>query len=413
VNIPESDSKVTLNILLTVPNFQGILFSMIERRQELNTIEKLLKRNPVVGIIGARQVGKTTLAQQFASRSSAATTYYDLENPEDEARLADPMLVLKQHKGLIVIDEIQRHPGIFPVLRVLADRKRTPARFLILGSASPELMQKSSETLAGRVAYHHLSGFGLDEVDIREHINLWLRGGFPRSFLAESHRESHEWRRNFIRTFLERDLPQLGITIRSSTLQRFWTMLAHYHGQVWNASEFARSFAVADTTVRNYLDILSAALVVCQLQPWHENISKRQVKSPKVYLSDTGILHALLNLRTLRDVEGHPKLGASWEGFAIEQIIRCLQVYPEECFFWATYSGAELDLLIVRGRKKLGFEVKRSSSPRVTPSMQHAVEDLKLNRLDVIHAGDETFPMKEKIRAVAMRHLLKDLSPVD
>jgi predicted AAA+ superfamily ATPase len=275
------------------------------------------------------------------------------------------------------------------------------------------LMQKSSETLAGRVAYHHLSGFGIDEVDISEHVNLWLRGGFPRSFLAKSHKESHEWRRNFIRTFLERDLPQLGITIRSSTLHRFWTMLAHYHAQVWNASEFARSFAVADTTVRNYLDILSAALVVRQLQPWHENISKRQVKSPKVYLSDTGMLHALLNLRTLRDVEGHPKLGASWESFVIEQIIRRLQVYPEECFFWATYSGAELDLLIVRGREKLGFEVKRSSSPRVTPSMQHAVEDLSLNRLDVIHAGDETFPMREKIRAVALRHILKELSPLD
>jgi len=385
---------------------------MIERRQELDTIKKLLKRNPVVGIIGPRQVGKTTLAQEFSSQTRTVAVYYDLENPEDEARLADPMLVLKQHKGLVIIDEIQRHPDIFPVLRVLVDRKRTPTRFLILGSASPELMQKSSETLAGRVAYHHLSGFSLDEVDIKEHTNLWLRGGFPRSFLAKSHKESHEWRRNFMRTFLERDLPQLGISIRSTTLQRFWTMLAHYHAQVWNSSEFARSFAVADTTVRNYLDVLSAALVVRQLPPWHENISKRQVKSPKVYLSDTGILHALLNLRTLRDVEGHPKLGASWESFVIEQVIRRLQVHSEECFFWATYSGAELDLLIVRGRIKIGFEVKRTSSPRVTPSMQHAIKDLKLNRLDVIHAGNETFPMKEKIRAVAMRNILKDLSPL-
>lgn len=385
---------------------------MIERRKELDTIQKLLKGYPVVGIIGARQVGKTTLSQQHSTRSRAAVSYYDLENPEDEARLTDPMLVLKRHKGLVVIDEIQRHPEIFPVLRVLADRPRTPARFLILGSASPELMQKSSETLAGRVAYHHLSGFGLDEVSIEKHTNLWLRGGFPRSFLAKNHVESHEWRRYFIRTFLERDLPQLGISIRSSTLRRFWTMLAHYHAQVWNSSEFARSFAVADTTVRNYLDILTAALVVRQLQPWHENISKRQVKSPKVYLSDTGILHTLLNLRTLRDVEGHPKLGASWEGYVIEQIIRQLRVYAEECFFWATYAGAELDLLIVRGRKKLGFEVKRSSSPKVTPSMRHAVEDLKLNRLDVIHAGDETFPMTKKIRAVALRNILKDLDPL-
>jgi predicted AAA+ superfamily ATPase len=273
-------------------------------------------------------------------------------------------------------------------------------------------MQKSSETLAGRVAYHHLNGFSLDEVKIKEHNNLWLRGGFPRSFLAKSHKESHEWRRNFIRTFLERDQLQLGISIRSTTMQRFWTMLAHYHAQVWNASEFARSFAVADTTVRNYLDILTAALVVRQLHPWHENISKRQVKSPKVYLSDTGILHALMNLRTLRDVEGHPKLGASWESFVIEQIIRRLGVHSEECFFWATYSGAELDLLVVRGRHKIGFEVKRTSSPRVTPSMQHAVANLKLNRLDVIHAGNETFPMKDKIRAVALQNILKDLHPL-
>jgi predicted AAA+ superfamily ATPase len=325
---------------------------MIERRQELDSIGKLLKRNPVVGIIGARQVGKTTLAQQFAAQTDASVFYYDLENPEDEARLADPMLVLKQHNGLVVIDEIQRHPDIFPVLRVLADRPRASARFLTLGSASPQLMQKSSETLSGRAAYHHLNGFGLDEVGIEKHTDLWLRGGFPRSFLARSHKESHEWRRDFVRTFLERDLPQLGISIRSATLQRCWTMLAHYHAQVWNASEFGRSSAVADTTLRNYLDILTAALVVRQLLPWHENISKRQVKSPKVYLSDTGILHSLMNLRTLRDIEGHPELGASWESFVIEQIIRRLEVRSGECFFWATYSGAELDLLIVRAQKK-------------------------------------------------------------
>jgi predicted AAA+ superfamily ATPase len=322
------------------------------------------------------------------------------------------MLVLKPHKGLVVIDEIQRMPDIFPILRVLADRPRSPAQFLIIGSASPDLMQKSSETLAGRIAYHHLNGFSLDEVTIEKHTDLWLRGGFPRSFLARNHKESHEWRRNFISTFLERDLPQLGISIRSSTLRRFWTMLAHYHGQVWNASEFGRSFAVADTTVRNYLDILTAALVLRQLLPWHENISKRQVKSPKIYLSDTGILHSLLNVRTLRDVEGHPKLGASWESFVIEQIIRRLQVHPEECFFWATYSGAELDLLVVRGRKKIGFEVKRTSSPRITPSMRRALEDLKLHRLEVVHAGEETFPLGNKIRAVALRNLLADLNPL-
>jgi predicted AAA+ superfamily ATPase len=385
---------------------------MINRRHELDTIGELLNQNPVVGVIGARQVGKTTLAQRFAAQINNSVFYYDLENPEDEARLTDPMLVLKPHKGLVVIDEIQRMPDIFPILRVLADRPRSPAQFLIIGSASPDLMQKSSETLAGRIAYHHLNGFSLDEVTIEKHTDLWLRGGFPRSFLARNHKESHEWRRNFISTFLERDLPQLGISIRSSTLRRFWTMLAHYHGQVWNASEFGRSFAVADTTVRNYLDILTAALVLRQLLPWHENISKRQVKSPKIYLSDTGILHSLLNVRTLRDVEGHPKLGASWESFVIEQIIRRLQVHPEECFFWATYSGAELDLLVVRGRKKIGFEVKRTSSPRITPSMRRALEDLKLHRLEVVHAGEETFPLGNKIRAVALRNLLADLNPL-
>ena len=263
--------------------------------------------------------------------------YYDLENPEDIARLADPMLALKGHEGLVVIDEIQRVPEIFPVLRVLVDRPGSSAHFLILGSASPELLRNSAETLAGRVSYHELKGFGLDEVGIENNVELWLRGGFPRSYLSAGHAASHKWRRDFISTFLERDLPQLGINIRSTTMRRFWNMLSHYHGQTWNASEFGRSFGVADTTVRNYLDVLTAALVVRQLQPWHENISKRQVKSPKVYLSDSGILHALLNLRTLRDLEGHPKLGASWEGFVIDQVIRCLRVDAEECYFWALF----------------------------------------------------------------------------
>jgi predicted AAA+ superfamily ATPase len=385
---------------------------MIERNQELDDVKRLLKRNPVVGIVGARQVGKTTLAQQLAKQAHAAVSYYDLENPEDLARLADPMLVLKRHKGLVIIDEIQRLPEIFPILRVLADRSKTPARFLILGSASPELLQSSSETLAGRVSYHQLNGFSLDEVGIEKSTDLWLRGGFPRSYLASTHAASHKWRRDFIRTFLERDLPQLGITVRSTTMQRFWNMLAHYHGQVWNASEFGRSFGVADTTVRNYLEVLTASLVVRQLQPWYENISKRQVKSPKVYLRDSGILHTLMNLRTLRDVEGHPKLGASWEGFVIDQITRRLRADAEECFFWATHAGAELDLLVVRGNNRIGFEIKRTSSPRITPSMRHALKDLKLKRLDVIHAGDDTFPMAANIRAVALKNILTDIRPM-
>jgi predicted AAA+ superfamily ATPase len=385
---------------------------MIERAREVDTVRKLLRRHPVVGIIGARQVGKTTLARALSARDGGPSFYYDLENPEDLARLADPMLVLKPLQGLVIIDEIQKQPDLYRVLRVLADRPGSPARFLLLGSASPELIRLSSETLAGRIFYHELGGFFLDEVGLENTLQLWLRGGFPRSFLARSLAESDEWRRGFIRTFLERDLPQLGITLRSTTMHRFWTMLSHYHGQTWNASEFARSFGVADTTVRNYLDVLTSALVVRQLQPWHENISKRQVKAPKVYLADSGLLHTLLNLKTLRDLEGHPKVGASWEGFAMAQVIRSLRARREECYFWATHGGAELDLLVIRGLKRRGFEFKRTSSPKVTPSMRSALSDLHLQSLDIIHAGEATFPLDKKIRAVALTRLLEDIRPL-
>lgn len=385
---------------------------MVERKQEIKRLKKLLRSNPVVGIIGARQVGKTTLSRLLVAGSKRPVSYYDLENPEDLARLSDPMLALKGLKGLVVIDEIQRYPDLFAVLRVLVDRPKLPARFLILGSASPGLLRQSAETLAGRIIYHQLNGFSFDEVGVEQHMRLWLRGRFPRSFLARSHAESEEWRRGFIQTFLERDLPQLGITVRSTTLRRFWMMLAHYHGQIWNASEFGRSFGVADTTVRNYLDLLSSALVVRQLLPWHENISKRQVKAPKVYLADTGILHTLLNLRTLKDLEGHPKIGASWESFVLEQVVRRLGAHNEECFFWATHAGAELDLVVVRGRKRLGFEIKRTSSPQITKSMRNALSDLKLSHLDIIHAGDHTFPLSRQVRAVSFSSLLNDLKPL-
>jgi len=385
---------------------------MIERPREIKTLRELLARNPVVGIIGARQVGKTTLARLFVSQIHGPIHYFDLENPEDEARLSDPMLVLKELTGLVVIDEIQRLPGLFPVLRVLVDRQRSPARFLVLGSASPELLRQGSETLAGRIIYHELKGFGLDEVGIVNQHRLWLRGGFPRSYLSRTNAASQEWRGGFIRTFLERDLPQLGINIRATTLRRFWTMLAHYHGQIWNSSEFARSFGVADTTVRNYLDVLASALVITELQAWHENIGKRQIKSPKIYLSDSGILHTLLNITHQQDLERHPKLGASWEGFVIGQVIRQLGAKPDECYFWGTHAGGELDLLIVRGRVRLGFEIKRTGSPRLTPSMRNAWHDLKLKSLDVIHAGGHTFPMADGIRAVAFSNLLKELKPM-
>jgi len=385
---------------------------MIKRLTELKKLEKLLKRYPVSVIIGARQVGKTTLARDLIKFLNRPAHYFDLEVPEDRARLADPMLALKELKGLVVIDEVQRLPDLFPVLRVLADRPRLPCRFLILGSASPELLRQSSDTLAGRVFYHTLNGFMIDEIESEKYRNLWLRGGFPRSFLARTHKESHEWRRSFIQTFLERDIPQLGINIRSTTLDRFWRMLAHYHGQIWNSSEFGRSFGVADTTVRNYLDLLTSALVVYQLKPWHENIAKRQVKAPKIYITDSGLLHSLLNLIDFKDIESHPKVGASWEGFVLHQIIRLLGAQTNECFFWATHAGAELDLLVIRGRQRLGFEIKRTSSPQITPSMRSALGDLKLNRLDIIYPGEKTFSLGQKIRAVAFDNILSDVKPL-
>jgi predicted AAA+ superfamily ATPase len=385
---------------------------VVERESEVRAVRGLLQRHRVVGIVGARQVGKTTLARMVVQRSRRAATIFDLEHPEDLARLQDPMLALRGLRGLVVIDEVQRLPDLFQVLRVLVDRSRNPARFLVLGSASPELLKQGSETLAGRIIYHELGGFWLQELGTEKHRRLWLRGGLPRSYLARSLRDSHEWRRGFVRTFLERDLPQLGVNISAATMRRFWTMLAHYHGQTWNASEFARSFGVADTTIRGYLDRLAAALVVQQLHPWHENISKRQVRAPKVYVADSGLLHVLLNLRTQADVEGHPKVGASWEGFVIEQIRRRLRAERDECFFWGTHAGAELDLVVIRGRTRLGFEIKRTTTPRVTPSMRHALRDLKLRRLDVVHAGETSFPLAERIRALSLSHLLTDLEPI-
>ena len=372
----------------------------------------MLRRSPVVAILGARQVGKTTLARMVAEGQRGPVTFLDLEDPADVARLAEPVLALGGLRGLVVLDEVQRLPEIFRALRVLADRPRRPARFLVLGSASPDLLRQSSESLAGRLAFHELGGFSLEEVGAEKLARLWLRGGFPRSFLARSEKVSGDWRRDFVRTFLQRDLPQLGITIPSETLGRFWSMLAHYHGQVWNASEFARSFGVADTTVRRYLDTLAATFVLRILPPWRENVGKRQVKSPKVYVADSGILHTLLGVGEGRDLERHPKLGASWEGFGIEQVVACLRARREECFFWSTYAGAELDLLVIRGRHRLGFEIKRTAAPSLTPSMRAAMKDLGLDRLDVIHAGAETFPLAPRVRAVSLSRLLTDLLPL-
>ncbi|MFC1657073.1 ATP-binding protein [Candidatus Moduliflexota bacterium] len=385
---------------------------MIKRSKELEALRRLTSRHPVVAILGARQVGKTTLARAHAKTLKGEVTFFDLEDPGDLARLADPMLALSGLRGLVVIDEIQRAPDLFTVLRVLVDRPRSPVRFLVLGSASPELLRQRSETLAGRIAYHSLAGFSLDETGFDSWQRLWLRGGFPRSYLARSHAASDEWRREFIQTFLERDLPQLGISIRSTVLRRFWNMLAHYHGQLWNSSELARAFGVADTTVRHYLDLLCSALVVQQLPPWHENISKRQVKAPKVYIADSGLLHSLLGLATFPELERHPKVGASWEGFVLNEVIRRLGARRQECFFWATHGGAELDLFVLRGSTRLGVEIKRTSSPQFTPSMRSALADLSLGKLLVIHAGQNSFPLARKVRAVAFGELFDEVKPL-
>ncbi len=387
--------------------------SMINRHHHQKIIERLLSRNPVVAILGARQVGKTTLARRFVEQLKRPVTVFDLERGRDLARLEDPELALGDLKGFVVLDEIQRRPELFPALRVLADRPRTPARFLVLGSASPELLRQSSESLAGRIAYHELPGFTLDEVENKHFARLWLRGGFPRSYLARSNADSLAWRQDFVRTFLERDISQLGISIPAPALERFWAMLAHYHAQIWNASELARSFGVSHHVIGRYLDALRATFMVRALKPWAANIRKRQVKSPKVYIRDSGLLHCLLDIGSSRDLERHPKLGASWEGFVVEAVIHQLRARADQCYFWATHTGAELDLLIVRGRQRHGFEIKRTSAPRVTPSMRSALRDLSLTRLDVIHAGADTYPLARGVRAVSAHRLLTDIPLVD
>ena len=385
---------------------------MIERARHRQQVETLLRQFPVVAILGARQVGKTTLARSLLAARKGRVTTFDLENAEDLALLHDPLLALRPLRGLIVIDEVQRRPDLFVSLRVLVDEPRAGRRFLVLGSASPELLRQTSESLAGRIAYHELDGFSLDEVGPSRWERLWRRGGFPRSFLARSNQQSQRWRRELIRTYLERDIPELGLRLPSPTLRRFWMMLAHYHGQVWNASELARSLGVAHTTVQRYLDVLSETFMVRQLPSWRENVGKRQVKAPKVYVRDSGVLHALLGLATPREIDVHPKVGASWEGFALNTVGARLQAQPEECFFWATYSGAELDLLVVRGNQRLGFEFKRSTTPSVTRSMHIAVQDLRLSRLWVVHAGERAFDLGRQMRALPLSRVLEELKPL-
>lgn len=370
-------------------------------------VQAQLRHYPVVCLLGARHVGKTTLAREVM-RGHRNASLYDLEDPDQLARLTEPMQELRRHRGLIVLDEIQRRPELFPVLRVLADEKPLRRRFLVLGSALPALLRQSSETLAGRVAFIEVAPFDLAEVPVSKWPRLWLRGGFPRSYLAASDRISFEWRQQFRQTFLERDLPQLAIpgTPPAATLGRYWAMLAHVHGDLLNWSELGRSMGVSDATARRYADLLEGTLMVRQLRPWHENLSKRQVKSPKLYFRDSGLLHMLLGIRTRDELEVHPRVGASFEGFVIEKLHRALRAQPDELYFWRTEHGAELDLLLVRGRTRTGFEIKRSTAPTMTPSMHHALADLRLKRLYVIHAGAHRFALADRVEAVPWTSVL-------
>jgi hypothetical protein len=370
----------------------------LPRPTVIDQINRALVVQPIAALLGPRQCGKTTVARMIGERQPSA--YFDLENPVDVRRLSAPLTVLEALSGLVIIDEVQRQPALFELLRVLVDRPGNSAHFLLLGSASPQLVRGVSESLAGRIGFVDLSGFDLTEVDTAQRDQLWLRGGFPRSFLADNDSDSMTWRQGFIRTFLERDIPQLGITIPAETLRRFWMMVAHYHAQVWNAAEFARSLGASEVTARRYLDILAGAYMVRLLPPWFENISKRQVKSPKVYIRDSGLLHGLLQLGGVPELQSHPKLGASWEGFAIEQIIRILDT--RDAYFWATHGGAELDLLVLAGGKRYGFEIKYADAPGTSRSMQVALQDLALEHLWVIYPGQHEYALTDRITALPL-----------
>jgi len=366
---------------------------MIPRPRALDRITHAFSTHPIAALLGPRQCGKTTLARLIAEREPCS--YFDLENPVDIRRLSAPMKTLEELSGLAIIDEIQRRPDLFELLRVLVDRPKNPVRFLILGSASPYLVKGVSESLAGRVGFIDLAGFDLGEVGAEKCNQLWLRGGFPPSFLAPDDSASMAWRDDFIRTFLERDIPQLGISIPAETLRRFWTMIAHYHGQVWNGAQLARSLGTSENTARRYLDILAGAYMTRVLPPWFENLRKRQVKAPKIYLRDSGLLHALLQLTTAPDLQSHPKLGASWEGFALEQVIGALG--SRDAYFWATHGGAELDLLVRIADKHYGFEFKYADAPGASRSMHVAIEDLRLEHLWVVYPGQQGYSLDDKI----------------
>jgi len=366
-------------------------------------VHQALRRSPVTVLLGPRQCGKTTLARQLVPTSSL--NYFDLEDPQSLARLDQPDTALRPLKKLIVIDEVQRRPELFPLLRVLADRLPVPARLLLLGSASPELLKQSSETLAGRLEIVPLEGLRLADLGAANQDRHWLRGGFPRAYTPRREADSVSWRRQFLQTFVERDLPQLGIRIPAMAVRRFWNMLAHYHAQTWNAAELARALAVNESTVRHYLDLLTGVFMVRQLPPWHENLGKRQVKAPKVYVRDSGLLHSLLGIADRRDLENHPKVSASWEGYAVEEIIKALQ--PDEAYYWATYNRAELDLLLFKNGRRIGVECKRADAPVLTPSMRIAMTDLKLDHLYVVYPGEKAYTLGKKVEVVPLSKFVK------
>jgi len=379
---------------------------MIERPKCLRALQLALENNPVGVLLGPRQCGKTTIARELAGRRRSV--FFDLETVSDRAKLQQPELLLGGLTGLVVIDEVQRMPELFSVLRPMADRPESDTRFLLLGSASPALVKGVSESLAGRAGFVDLGGFELRDVGDDRMERLWVRGGFPRSFLAKEEAVSSEWRRDFIRTFLERDIPALGLRIGAETLLRFWTMVAHYHGQIWNGAELARALGLSEKTVRSYLDLLTGAFVIRQLQPWHENLAKRQYKAPKVYVRDSGLLHALLSIENRMQLAGHPKHGASWEGFALEQVLEAAGT--RQAFFWGTHGGAELDLLLLRGGKRYGVEFKCADGPTMTKSLHIALEDLGLERAWIVHPGKETYPVHPKVSAVPLPAILQELA---
>jgi predicted AAA+ superfamily ATPase len=378
---------------------------MIRRDDYKEFVGKALSRSRAVALLGPRQCGKTTLARAFVDINSP--NYFDLEDDSSVIALADPKTALAPLKGLVVIDEVQRRPEIFPILRVLLDRTPLPAKFLILGSASPDLLRQSSESLAGRLELIEMDGFNLSEVGEKKASALWARGGFPLSFLAKSDVDSFAWRNSFIKTFLERDLRAQGIDVPTAALHRFWIMLAHSHGQIWNAAPFATSLGLSQPTVRRYLDILTGLFMVRQIQPWYVNIKKRQVKAPKVYIRDTGILNSLLGIKTGADVPRHPSCGSSWEGFVIEEIIHAVE--PDDVYYWATHQGAEVDMVLFKGGRMYGVEIKRQDAPTMTPSMRIALEDLRLERIAVIYPGQKRYEVHKKVSVVPFSKIIEGM----